>query len=123
MKHGSDPRATLAEIAAHCSTDFPMPGLQESEHVFDEPWQATAFALTVALHQRGVFSWADWAQTLGRRIAAHPDDGRAYYQHWLGALEDMVQRCRLGSEAELQGLQQAWREAAERTPHGQPIEL
>jgi nitrile hydratase accessory protein len=97
--------------------------MHENQNVFDQPWQATAFALTVALHQKGVFSWTDWAQTLGRHIAAHPDDGRAYYQRWLAALEEMVQRCQLGTIEDLHRLQQAWADAAERTPHGRPIEL
>jgi nitrile hydratase accessory protein len=123
MMHDSNPRATLAEIAAHCGDGFPMPVMQASESVFEQPWQATAFALTVALHQKGVFSWNDWAQTLSRHIAAQPDDGRAYYQHWLAALEEMIQRCQLGTAQDLHRLQQAWADAAERTPHGQTIEL
>ncbi len=123
MNRDSDPRATLAEIASCCGDHFPMPALHKNEHAFEEPWQATAFALTVALHQKGVFSWPEWAQTLGRHIAAHPDDGRDYYRHWLAALEEMIERCRLGTAQDLHQLQQAWEEAAERTPHGQPIEL
>jgi len=123
MSMGSDPRATLAEIAAHCGASFPTPSLSEGEGVFAEPWQATAFALTVALHQKGLFSWPEWAATLSRHIAAEPDDGRRYYAFWLAALEEMVARLRLGSADDLAALQRAWQEAAERTPHGKPIEL
>ncbi len=124
MRQGdSDPRATLAEIAAQCGSGFIPPETRAGQGVFEEPWQATAFALTVALHQRGVFSWPDWAATLSRHIAAHPDDGRLYYAHWLAALEEMIERHRLGSAEDLHALQHAWAEAAERTPHGQPIEL
>ena len=65
----------------------------------------------------------DWAQTLSRHIAAHPDDGRRYYDHWLAALEEMMERCQLGTREDLHRLQHAWAQAAERTPHGQPIEL
>ena len=123
MSAGSDPRATLAEIAAECGSGFVPPESAPGLGVFAEPWQATAFALTVALHERGLFSWPDWAQTLGRHIAAQPDDGRRYYDHWLAALEEMIERCQVGSAADLLRLQQAWEDAAERTPHGQPIEL
>jgi nitrile hydratase accessory protein len=123
MNPGTDPRSTLAEIAARCGDAFPTPNLSLAEGVFAEPWQATAFALTVALHQKGLFSWPDWAATLSRHIAAEPDDGHRYYEFWLAALEEMVEQLRLGSAADLAALQQAWLEAAERTPHGQAIEL
>ena len=36
--------------------------------VFDEPWQAEAFAMTVALHERGLFSWAEWAAALSAEV-------------------------------------------------------
>ena len=38
--------------------------------VFAEPWQAHAFALALALQERGVFSAAEWADALAREIAA-----------------------------------------------------
>jgi hypothetical protein len=46
--------------------------------VFREPWEAQAFAMTLALHERGVFTWRQWAATLGEEIkraeaAADPD--------------------------------------------------
>jgi nitrile hydratase accessory protein len=59
--------------------------------VFREPWEAKAFALAVALNEKGVFTWSEWAETLGREIAAaEPDDGSRYYEHWLAALERLV---------------------------------
>jgi nitrile hydratase accessory protein len=36
--------------------------------VFCEPWEAQAFALAVALQERGVFSKAEWAAALGEEI-------------------------------------------------------
>ncbi len=36
--------------------------------IFREPWEAQAFAIVVALHQRGVFEWTEWAQYLSRAI-------------------------------------------------------
>ena len=36
--------------------------------VFKEPWEAQAFAMTLALHERGVFAWPEWAETLGAEI-------------------------------------------------------
>jgi nitrile hydratase accessory protein len=122
MNSRTDPRATLAEIAAQCGTSFTAPSLGEGEGVFAQPWQATAFALTVALHDQGLFSWPEWAATLSRHIASEPDDGHRYYEFWLAALEDLVERLKLGRADDLLALQQAWQEAAARTPHGQPIE-
>jgi nitrile hydratase accessory protein len=59
--------------------------------VFREPWEAKAFALAVALHEKGLFTWSEWAEALGREIAAaEPDDGSHYYEHWLAALERVV---------------------------------
>ena len=96
--------------------------------VFRAPWEAQAFAMTLSLHERGVFTWPGWAEALSARIArAHadgdPDDGSAYYHRWLEALEDLVATTSLASERELAAARDAWEHAAARTPHGQPIEL
>jgi nitrile hydratase accessory protein len=96
--------------------------------VFGAPWQAQAFAMAVALHERGLFSWPEWAQALAARIQAAPaqsgeDANDAYYRQWLEALEQLVAEKGASSPAELHRYQQAWDRAADRTPHGQPIEL
>ncbi|MEO8280363.1 MAG: nitrile hydratase accessory protein [Ideonella sp.] len=96
--------------------------------VFSEPWQAQAFAMTVALHQRGAFSWTEWATALSQQISAaqsagDPDHGDTYYQHWLAALESLVAAKGLASADQLHNCAHAWEHAAHRTPHGQPIEL
>ncbi|MBL8384744.1 MAG: nitrile hydratase accessory protein [Burkholderiales bacterium] len=96
--------------------------------VFRAPWEAQAFAMTLSLHQRGVFTWPEWAAALAREIAAaqaagDADLGDTYYRHWLGALERLVDEKRLSSRAELARYRDAWDRAADRTPHGQPIEL
>lgn len=108
----------------------PVPGLpcDAEGPVFGAPWQAQAFAITLALHQRGLFTWPEWAQQLGERIVSDPaapdeDAGDAYYRQWLAALEDLVSRKGAASPQDLLRYQQAWDHAADRTPHGQPIEL
>ena len=95
---------------------------------FAEPWQAQAFAMTLALHERGLFTWPQWAQALGEAIAraqscGDPDRGDPYWQHWLDALEHLVAAAGAGSAGELQRHRDAWDRAAHRTPHGAPIEL
>jgi len=99
-----------------------------AEPVFAEPWQAQAFAMAVSLHRRGLFTWREWADTLAQEIAAaqaagDADRGDTYYQHWLAALERLVVAKGASSAAELARTRDAWDHAAERTPHGQPIEL
>jgi nitrile hydratase accessory protein len=96
--------------------------------IFKEPWEAQAFAMTLALHERGLFSWKEWADTLAQVIAevrerGEPDTGEEYYRHWLAALERIVQRKGLVTDASLVERRHEWQEAAHRTPHGKPIEL
>jgi len=95
------------------------------EPVFREPWEAQAFALTVALHERGAFSWPEWSAALAEEIerAGDADGGEAYYHHWLRALERLVAQRQLTDAATLERYRHAWEHAAERTPHGTPIEL
>ena len=104
------------------------PGGTGDAPVFAEPWQAHAFAIVLQLHARGLFSWPEWAQALATRIArarrdGDPDRGDTYYEHWLAALEDIVAAKGASSAAELARYADAWDAAADRTPHGQPIEL
>lgn len=96
--------------------------------VFAEPWQAQAFALALSLQQRGVFTWGEWAATLGdviakARAAGDPDDGSTYYNHWMATLERLVAEKGLASADTLARTSRAWGRAADRTPHGMPIEL
>ena len=93
--------------------------------VFAEPWQAQAFALVLQLHVQGAFTWTDWAQALSARLkAAGPDDDPTrYYEHWLGALEDLVTGRRLASADALDERKRAWEDAYAHTPHGKPVEL
>ncbi len=93
--------------------------------VFPAPWAARAFAMAVALHERGLFSWGEWAQTLGATIADEPggDDPEAYWRAWLSALEAILRRTDVADGDDLLRLQEEWRLAAARTPHGEPVEL
>ena len=92
--------------------------------VFREPWEAQAFAMAVSLHERGHFTWKEWADRLAGEIAAAgPDDGSKYYLHWLAALEKIVSEKGLVRSDELARRKDEWDQAARATPHGQPIEL
>src|SRR5271157_3998822 len=96
--------------------------------VFREPWQAQAFALAHSLQERGVFSRAEWAATLGDEIkkaqaAGDPDTGETYYQHWLATLERVLVEKGVVESSVLARTRNAWQHACARTPHGTPIEL
>jgi nitrile hydratase accessory protein len=108
--------------------DIEPPPAAQHDAVFKAPWEAQAFAMTLALHERGVFTWTEWAAALAAVIAevrerGEADDGGNYYRHWLTALERIVSGKGLLDAAVLRERQIAWDEAARRTPHGQPIEL
>jgi nitrile hydratase accessory protein len=96
--------------------------------VFAEPWQAQAFAMTLQLHQRGLFTWPEWASALTHQIQlaqarGDADLGNTYYHHWLAVLESLVITRGAASAQALHQHAKAWEQAAERTPHGQPIHL
>ena len=99
------------------------PGIDEP--VFAEPWQAEAFALTVALHERGLFSWNEWAQALSSEVKkpGAAADGSDYYQHWLAALEKLLAAKGIAMKPDVDAVAAAWERAAHATPHGKPILL
>ncbi|WP_181165909.1 MULTISPECIES: nitrile hydratase accessory protein [unclassified Mesorhizobium] len=93
--------------------------------VFAEPWQAEAFAMTVALHDKGLFSWSEWADALSAEVKK-PDaaaDGHDYYEHWLTALETLLASKGLAAKPDVDAMARAWERAAHATPHGKPILL
>ena len=74
-----------------------VPGIPQDAYgpVFREPWEAQAFAMALALHARGLFTWSEWAASLAdeiRRAQADgdPDTGETYYRHWLANLERLI---------------------------------
>jgi nitrile hydratase accessory protein len=112
-------RATQEVPSIPCDAEGP---------VFREPWEAQAFAITLQLYDRGLFTWPEWAATLAAEIkraqdAGDPDTGETYYRHWLAALERIVAEKGVTSAQALKRYYDAWDHAADRTPHGTPIEL
>ena len=116
-------------MSASDNTKMAQPSAQanpDDEVVFREPWEAKAFAIALALREAGLLSWDEWTRTLGRAIAASPDkggDGSDYYSAWLTALEDTVASNGWSDRQKLRRCASAWQHAAQRTPHGAPIEL
>jgi nitrile hydratase accessory protein len=114
-----------ASRAANALPDLPH---DDEGPVFREPWEARAFAVALALHERGVFTWPEWAAALADQIkraqaAGDADSGDTYYQHWLATLETLVAAKGVAPTDMLHQYRDAWDHAADRTPHGSPIEL
>ena len=102
--------------------------VEDDSPVFREPWEAQAFGMALALYERGLFTWDEWAQALSAQILAaqaqgDPDLGNTYYRHWLAAIEALVSVKGVSSPEELGRCQLAWHHAVDRVPHGQPIKL
>lgn len=107
-----------------------IPGIPRDENgpVFRAPWEAHAFAMALALYEKGLFAWSEWSAMLGEEIkkaqaAGDPDTGETYYRHWLATLERMVAEKGATSRQMLAEHFRAWKRAMQRTPHGKPIEL
>ena len=84
--------------------------------------------MALTLHERGLFTWKEWAATLADEIkraqaAGDPDTGATYYHHWLNALEHLVVAKGAATADVLHATAHAWEDAARATPHGQPITL
>ena len=84
--------AQAAAVAARA-----VPGIPHDDDgpVFREPWEAQAFAMALALHARGLFTWQEWAAALAAEIrraqaAGDADTGETYYRHWLATLERLI---------------------------------
>jgi len=118
-----DPQAVMRAAIA-------VPGVPRDSDgpVFREPWEAQAFAMTLALYEHGVFTWPEWAAALASEIkraqaAGDPDTGETYYAHWLNTLENLVAAKGVTTQDTLHRYRNAWDRACDRTPHGEPIEL
>ena len=119
IDHVAARRATEAVPGIPCNAEGP---------VFREPWEAQAFAMALVLHERGLFTWHEWAATLAEEIkraqaAGDPDTGETYYRHWLATLETLVAAKGVTTSDLLHRYRDAWDHAADRTPHDTPIEL
>jgi nitrile hydratase accessory protein len=120
------------DLDAHAgiAATIAVPGIPRDQDgpVFREPWEAQAFAMAVALHARGVFTWIEWAAALAAQIkraqaTGDPDTGETYYRHWLATLEHLVAEKGVATAANLHRYRDAWDHAANRTAHGAAIKL
>ncbi|MFD3189552.1 nitrile hydratase accessory protein [Sedimentitalea sp. HM32M-2] len=98
------------------------------EPVFEQPWHAQLFALTVHLNECGRFTWPDWAARFGATLAEHGlqrelNGGDDYFNAWLETLEALLDQSGSAPRHEAVRMREAWRQAYLTTPHGAPVHL
>ena len=96
--------------------------------VFEQPWHAQLFALSVALHAQGLFSWPEWTKRFGARLkhngANHAlNGGDDYFTAWLETLEALLVERDPKDQQQLSDLHAAWTEAYLSTPHGSLVAI
>lgn len=80
--------------------------------------------MVLTLRDSGVFTHLEWAEALGAELSRAPAGGsESQYHHWLAALENLLAAKSAASPEALRRHRLAWRHAASRTPHGEPITL
>jgi nitrile hydratase accessory protein len=119
----------LSNTKAALQATRALPGIPRDAEgpVFREPWEAQAFAMALALHARGLFTWSEWAAALADEIkraqaSGDADTGETYYRHWLATLEKVIAAKGVATSETQHRYRDAWDHAADRTPHGSPIE-
>lgn len=101
---------------------------QKPTPVFEKPWHAQVFALTVHLNETGHFEWTQWAERFGATLKSHGmtqdlNGGSDYFEAWLETLEGFLCDLELAEAEAIKQLRAAWAEAFMATPHGQPVRL
>lgn len=98
------------------------------EPVFEAPWHAQVFALTVHLNEAGHFQWADWATRFGATLKRHGmsrdlNGGEDYFAAWLETLESFLAEIGMAAPSDVTALRDAWEAAYLTTRHGAPVKL
>ena len=98
------------------------------EPVFEAPWHAQVFALTVHLNEAGHFVWGDWAERFGATLKRHGlgrelNGGEDYFAAWLETLERYLAELAMTDPTRVEELRAAWEAAYLATPHGEPVRL
>jgi nitrile hydratase accessory protein len=83
-------------LLAYLPEDVSVPR-KNGELNFQEPWESRAFGMAIALYEQERYtSWDDFRDRLISQIStwenAEPDGEQIwnYYDHWMGALEQLV---------------------------------
>ena len=76
----------------------------DPDHVFSAPWEARAFAIALQLAESGYFTWDEFRDRLISEVRASDkvrardgtSDHGEYYDHFLHALERIVEEKKIG---------------------------
>jgi nitrile hydratase accessory protein len=98
------------------------------EPVFEAPWHAQLFALTVHLNEAGHFVWTDWAEQFSATLKRHGmskelNGGEDYFTAWLETLEALLAEIKMADPAAVEQMRAAWEQAYLTTEHGKPVTL
>ena len=66
---------------------------EDSEPVFQAPWEARAFALVNQLTTEQVYSWSEWTDRFVEEISAaeaESSSNSSYYERWVQACEELL---------------------------------
>lgn len=102
--------------------------MQAPDPVFEAPWHAQLFALTVHLHDKGSFDWPTWTQEFGATLAEHRlsgdlNGGDDYFNAWLATLERLLGAKEMALPGDVETMRNAWEQAYLTTRHGDPVRL
>ncbi len=98
------------------------------EPVFQHPWHAQVFALTLALNESGRFTWPEWVARFSEMLAQHGldkelDGGDDYFNAWLETLEMILAEDGAAPAPEVDRYRDDWERAYLGTPHGAVVRL
>lgn len=110
------------------STLKDTPANSAPDPVFEAPWHAQLFALTVHLHEKSAFTWPEWAVAFGATLGEHRvsgalNGGDDYFNAWLATLERILKENKMASGDAVEAARTAWEQAYLRTPHGKSVRL
>ncbi|MBX4888657.1 nitrile hydratase accessory protein [Rhizobium bangladeshense] len=116
---------SLCETSPQIAQSPGLPTSSEGDPVFPEPWAAEAFAMALYLHEKGIFTWSEWAAALSKELhqPSRAKDGSDYFDCRVAALSGLLVSRGIADASAILDLQKSWQRAAEATPHGKPIEL
>jgi nitrile hydratase accessory protein len=94
--------------------------------VFQNSWEAEAYAIGNLLVKSGFLSAAEWMERMGASIKSaqkrgDQDRGDTYYFHWMDALENLCVDRGLTTSEDYANEVRLWDLAIENTPHGVAI--
>jgi nitrile hydratase accessory protein len=92
---------------------------------FNDPAQASLFALTVDASRHNLFSWSEWGERFSTNLAAGPQNQTLedYFNIWMDTLQSLLAEKSDIGDAQVAEMAEHWRRSYLATPHGDPIEL